>query len=112
MKGKKIAVVVTVLILVGCLGAGLYQLENYDEFYYAKIDNSKIEELSSSEDMKYEYTLDSYNKNGKKRELTFKTSRELREGAYISLEVRSAGVHKWEEVKYDDLPQKVQEKIN
>ena len=40
MKGKKIAVVVTVLILVGCLGAGLYQLENYDEFL------SKLEEYN------------------------------------------------------------------
>lgn len=61
--------------------------------------------------MKYEYTLDSYNKNGKKRSLDFKTSRLLKEGAYISLEVKSIGVHKWEEVKYNDLPQKVQDKL-
>lgn len=112
MKGKKIAVVIVILIVAGCLGAGLYQLENYDEFYYAKIDNSKIQELPSGEDMKYEYTLDGYNKKGNKRELKFKTSRELREGAYILLEVKIAGVHKWEEMKYDDLPQKVKEKID
>lgn len=61
--------------------------------------------------MKYQYTLDCYDQNGNKRELNFKTFRELREGAYISLEVRSLGVHKWEEVQYNDLPQKVQEKI-
>ena len=111
MKGKVFAVIATVLVLGACFVAGLNYLENYDEYFYSKIDNSKMRELSSNEDMKYEYTLDCYNKNCKKRALHFKTSRILKEGAYISLEVRSAGVHKWEEVKYKDLPLKVQEKI-
>lgn len=111
MKGKIFAVIAAILGLGLCFVGGLYYLENYDEYFYAKIDNSKIRELSSKEDMKYEYTLDSYNKNGRKRTLDFKTSRLLKEGAYISLEVRSVGVHKWEEVKYNDLPQKVQDKI-
>lgn len=111
MKGKIFAVIASVLFLGVCIVGGLYYFENYDEFFYAKVDNSRVRKLSSTEDMKYEYTLDCYNKNGKKRELGFKTSRELKEGAYISLEVRSAGVYQWEEAEYDDLPQKVQEKI-
>lgn len=110
MKGKFV-VIATVLVLVVCLAVGLYYLENYDEIFYAKIDNNMKRELSSNDNMKYEYTLDCYNKNGKKRKLKFKTSRELKEDAYILLEVRSSGVHKWEEVQYNDLPQKVQEKI-
>lgn len=111
MKGKIFAVIATVLVLGVCLVGGLYYMENYDEFFFTKIDNSKIRELSSNDNMKYEYTLDCYNKNGRKRELKFKNSRELKEGAYLSLEVRFSGVHKWEEVKYSELPQKVQEKI-
>lgn len=111
MKRKIFAVIVTVLAIGGCIVGGLYYMENYDELFYTKIDNSRIRELSPNEDMKFEYTLDCYNKNGRKRQLKFKTSRELKEGAYISLEVRFSGVHKWEEVKYNDLPQKVQEKI-
>jgi len=43
--------------------------------------------------------------------LSFKTSRQLKEGAYLRLQVRSFGVHAWEEVSYDDLPEKVQNKI-
>lgn len=111
MKGKAVVVVVIILGLGVCLFGGLKYLEGYDKVFYTKVDNSSVKELSSDEDMKYEYTLDSYNKNGKKRSLGFKTSRKLKEGAYLSLEVRSFGVHKWEEVKYDDLPKKVQEKL-
>ena len=58
--------------------------------------------------MKYEYTLDCYNENGKKRELKFKTSRELKEDAFLKLEVKTFGVHSWEEVQYNELPEKVQ----
>lgn len=57
--------------------------------------------------MKYEYTLDSYNKNGKKKQIKFKTNRELREEAYLMLEVTSMGVHSWKEVQYNELPEKV-----
>ena len=46
--------------------------------------------------------------NGKKKEIKFKTSRELREDAYLKLEVMLlTGVHSWEEVQYNELPDKV-----
>lgn len=44
----------------------------------------------------------------KKKSLSFKTSRELREGAYLKLEVMPVrGVIGWEEVQYDGLPETV-----
>ena len=108
----KIAIVTAVVLFFVCgLVGGAYYLENYDAVYYAQIDNTKAKELSADSDMKYEYTLDCHNEDGKQKELTFKTYKELREGAYILLEVKSLGVHKWEEVQFDDLPQAVQEKI-
>ncbi len=70
-----------------------------------------MRELSTIDKMKYEYTLDCYYKNSKKRELVFKTSRILKEGAYIALEVRSLGVHKWEEIAYSALPPQAQEEL-
>lgn len=114
MNRKTIAIIATVLVLGGCLAGGLYYLEcleNYDELFYSQVNDNRLRELSSSDTMKYEYTLDCYNKNGKKRELVFKTSRILKNGAYIALEVRSLGVHKWEKVQYSDLPPKAQEEI-
>lgn len=62
--------------------------------------------------MKYEYTLDSYKENGKKKEIKFKTSRELREDAYLILEVKTFGVHSWKEVQANELPEKVKIALN
>ncbi len=110
MKGKVFAVIAIVLVIGVCV-VGALNFENYDEFFYAKVDNSKKKALSTNEDMNYEYTLECYNEKGKKRELKFKTFEELEEGTYLSLEVRVSGVHKYEEVEYGDLPEKVQENI-
>ena len=67
-----------------------------------------MEEVSGTDDMKYQYTLTVYNKNGKEKEVQFKTSRELREGAYLELDVmQMRGVVNWREVQIDDLPDEV-----
>ena len=80
--------------------------------YYTKIDNTKVEQLNSG-DMRFEYTLDAYNEKGNSKEITFKTSRGLIEDAYLKLDVMlTRGVKSWEEVQYDELPDKVQEKYD
>ena len=55
-------------------------------YYYSQIDNSKMEQVESkggvinfSGSMDYSYTLFSYNENGKGKDITFGTSRELKE---------------------------------
>lgn len=106
MKEKLPVIIGTILFIILC-GTVLFYMENYDKVYYTRIDNTKIEKLSSKE---YEYRLMTYDKNGHKKELKFKTSRELRETAFLELEVRIMGVHSWKEVQYEELPQKVQEK--
>ena len=107
MKGKLISVAAVILIIAcGLVGALIY----FAKTYYTQVDNSKIQKLSGSGDMAYEYALDCYDENGGKKEWRFKTKRELREGAYLSLEIRSAGVYKWEEVSFEELPQNVQDK--
>lgn len=109
---RKLPIVLGVIIFVVLCVVGGYYLENGKSFYYTQIDNTKVKGISTS-DMKYEYTLDCYKENGKKKTLKFKTSRELRETAFLKLEVLSvSGVHNWEEVQYDDLPDKVQEKYS
>lgn len=104
---EKLPMIIAVVVAIAICVATLYFFENYESVYYTQIDNTKIEKLSSTDDMKYEYTLDCYNENGKKKELKFKTSRELREDAYLMLEVRTFGVHAWKEVQYNELPEKV-----
>ena len=105
MKVKILAVVLLILVLAAGAFVLLNHMENYNEFFYTKVDNSRVKELNvrADEEMKFEYSLDCCDESGKKRE--------LREGAYLSLEVRSLGVHSWEEVEYEALPEKVKEKL-
>ena len=110
MKNKLFMIITAILILGCCIGI-CYYVEDYHKVYYTKIDNTKIKKLSTNDSMKYEYSLESYNEKGRKKKLKFKTSRELREGAYLHLEVRIFGVYKWMEVEFIDLPEKVQKKL-
>ena len=105
---EKLPMIIAVVVAIAICIAALYFFESYESVYHTQIDNTKVAKLSSTDDMKYEYTLDCYNEKGKKKELKFKTSRELREDAFLKLEVKTFGVHSWEEVQYDELPEKVQ----
>lgn len=107
MKKTILAAIGISAFLASC-GIGIYYLENFEKTYYTQIDNTKIKLLSTNDTMKYVYTLDCYDSNGIKKELKFKTSRELREQAYLKLTVKLLGVHHWEEVKHLEMPEKVQ----
>ena len=106
---KAFGAILGAMLILGGILFGLYHMENYDKYYYTKIDNSAVSELPASDDMNYEYVLDSYDDKGRKKSLKFQTSKELRQDAYLMLEVRMAGVHKWEEVQFKELPSEVQE---
>ena len=57
----------------------------------------------------YSYTLTAYNEKGHEKKVTFGASKELREGAFICLQVMPVrGVLNWSEVQYDELPDAVQ----
>jgi len=80
-----ISIIIVAIIL--CLIAG-YFLSDKEQIYYTRIDNTKMEEISDADDnMKYQYALTGYNENGRSKELKFKTSRELRNEAFLKLEV-------------------------
>lgn len=109
MNGKIIAAVISLVLIVGCVIGCLVYFENYEDVYYTRVENSGAKELPSGSDMKYEYSLESYNRSGSRKKLQFKASKQLREGAFLMLDVKTFGVSKWEEVQFEDMPQKVQE---
>ena len=99
-----------IVIIVFCVIVWL--LFYQESAYYTQVDNANMEKLNSG-DMRYEYTLNAYDKNGNMKEVTFKTSREVKEDAYLKLDVMmSRGVKAWEEVSYKELPSEVKEKYN
>lgn len=96
-----------VLFMVIC--AGLYYMAIYDNNdYYSVIDNAKYE----IKDKEYKYTLKFYDSDGGTREISFNTTRELREGAYIKVNyMRLRGVTSWEEVNLEDMPSKTRKRF-
>ena len=110
---EKIPMIIAVIIVIALAVGAYYFLVVHKDQYYTQIDNTKIEELSGSDDMKYQYTLTAYNKNGKEKEIQFKTSRELREGAYLELDVmQMRGVVNWREIEQNNLPDDVKTAMN
>lgn len=106
---EKLPTVIGIIIFIVLCAVAYYFLFVGQTIYYTKIDNTKVEELSTSDDMKYQYTLDCYKGNGSKKVIKFKTSRELREDAYLMLEyMEVSGVHSWKEVQFEELPDEVQ----
>ena len=118
MKKKvKIAAGAAAVLLIGLIGFCAWFLSGSGSAeYYSQIDNSKIEQVDSKGgvinlkgNLPYSYTLLCYDENGSEREITFGTSRELRDGAYIRLTVMPVrGVLDWSEMQYDELPTMVQ----
>ena len=107
---EKIPFIIGITILIALCICAYYVICEQVYEYYTKIDNTRIQTLPATEDMNYEYTLTCYNEQGKSREIKFKTSRQLREGAYLKLEfLNIAGVRNWEKVQLEELPEKVKE---
>ena len=110
---EKIPMIIATIIVIALIFGAYYILFVHKDIYYTQIDNTKIEQISNTDDMKYQYTLMAYNKNGKEKEIQFKTTRELREDAYLELEVMSIrGVINWKEVQEEELPDDVKTAMN
>ena len=117
MKKKMQTIVgIAVVVLIGSVVFCAWFLSGFGSTdYYAQIDNSKVEQVDSNGGvinlkgtLPYSYTLLSYDENGNEKEITFGTSRELRDGAFIHLTVMPIrGVLDWSEVQYDELPTEI-----
>ena len=116
-KKMMVGIAAAVIIIAGFLCFGIWFLSGAGStYYYAQIDNSKMEQVESkggvisfSGSMDYSYTLFCYNEDGKGKDITFGTSRELKEGAFIRQTVMPIrGVLEWSEVQYEELPEAVQ----
>ena len=116
-KQVKIAIGAAAVLLIGLVGFCAWFLSGSGSTeYYSQIDNSRVEQvdakggvISLKGNLPYSYTLLSYDEDGSEKEITFGTSRELRDGAFIRLTFMPIrGVLDWSEVQYDELPAAVQ----
>ncbi len=117
-KQVKIVIGIAAVLLIALIGFCAWFLSGSGSTeYYAQIDNTKVEQvdtkggvISFKGNLPYSYTLTAYDEKGVEKEITFGTSRELKEGAFIRLTVMPVrGILDWSEVQYDELPAAVQE---
>ncbi len=95
-----VAVAMAACLLLCVVGYRVFFIDS--THYYVRIDNSAVKQLGRDE---YEYNLTTYDEHGKMRDMTFKATKELREGAYLELDVMFVrGVVNWREVQPDELP--------
>ena len=113
---KKIIIGIAAIVVLGAVGLSMWSFSGDGSVYYTQIDNSKVEEVDSEGGvidfdggMPYSYTLPAYDESGTEKDITFGTSRELKEDAFIRLTVMPfRGVTEWSEVQYDEIPEPVQ----
>ncbi|PRT14444.1 hypothetical protein C6353_24875 [Bacillus toyonensis] len=103
--------VVFASLLVGCDLNRLGKDEYYVQITMDGIE--RIEKSDSGETAKYiGYKLTGFDKDGKEKELEFDADKNLRKEAFLRVYYSDKnGVSAWEEVKKDELPAKVKEKL-
>lgn len=113
-KGKILLTVIggTALFLVVAIGAMGMLFQSTSEnavSWYSRIDNTLVEPITPHGGMNYRYRLTAYGADGGEKPLELDTSRVLKDGAFIRIEVAPIrGVIRWEEMQYGQLPAAVQ----
>lgn len=110
MKGKTIGILAFIAIAAAGLLTYLYRMENYDAFYYARI-RDEAPSMVTDGDLKYEYRIEGYDSQGHAKKLTFKTPDLLKEGETLKIEVRSAGVFRYDPIDPAQIPEKARQKL-
>lgn len=111
---KKFLITIGLIFVVCC--AGIYALMTIDfnrintSEYYVQITQDGVVTESKASDGKiykdYNYSLEGINKEGEKKTLDFFAQKNLRKDAYLKVYVKDSGVSSYDEVQYDDLPEK------
>ncbi|MFB5545234.1 MULTISPECIES: YxeA family protein [Bacillus cereus group] len=115
---KKIILLLSILTVFSSMLVGCNLNRIGTEKYYVQITVDGKEEVAKSSDGKimgknYTYKLVGFDKEGKEKELEFFAQKNLRKDAFLLVYYsEEKGVKSWEEVKKDDLPAKVKEKLN
>lgn len=96
--------VLTVLIM---FGVAYHFVCNTDTAtrWYVQVDNARVQPPGEDSE-EYEYSLDAYDENGNRHDVKFKTTRELRNDAYLELKTMPfRGLISWAEVQPDEMPE-------
>ncbi len=111
---KRIVFMCSVFVMFTVLLSGCNLNRLGTDTYYVQItkDGEKLKEKNVNGDTTYEYKLLGFDKDGKEKEMEFTALKNLRKEAFLRIYYsEKKGVKSWEEVKKDELPTKVKEKL-
>lgn len=122
MVNKRSTVITGVLLVIAiAIGVCIWWVvsEIPNGTYYTQVDNTRIVKQESASgvidftgDMPLAYKLPAYDEAGKEKEISFGVERELRDDAYLELQVVPIrGVMEWSEVQFDEIPEKAQDEL-
>ncbi|HFJ9442191.1 YxeA family protein [Bacillus sp. BLCC-B18] len=103
--------VVVASLLVGC---DLNRMGKDEYYVQITVDGKEYNGKSDNGEpyKHFEYKLKGFDKDGKEKELEFNAQKNLRKDAFLRVyHSDKKGVSAWEEVKKDELPAKVKEKL-
>ena len=103
---KMVGVVVAIVLAGVAAWWGYNQVFTSPSTWYVQVDNTKLSPADeNNNDFDYHYDLPAVSETGETQTVGFDTSRELRDGAYLKLEMLALrGVVRWEEVTWDNIP--------
>ena len=106
MKKKNIKMIslLTGFLLLGSIYY-LFFLDTND--YYTQIKDTKIKIEKNRTQKKYIYKVIAYNKNGRKKEISFRSSEKYLDGTYLKINKK-----KRKKISYEELPSLVIHKMN
>lgn len=108
--GRTAAAAIGFVIAIGLIAFSVFSctyLTNVENArpYYTRIENAHVEKTPGSSGGDYTYALACFGEDGQERELVFGAGRQLREGAFLQLDVMHLrGVVSWAEVDESELP--------
>lgn len=109
-KYKKAGIILIVGILAVLFMTVAFLTTKTNEDYYTQIDNRWVTEIAPHGAMNYKYSLVAYNDGGEAKDVTFETSKVLKDKAFINLKMAPIrGVITWAEINYEELPEKVKD---
>ncbi|MFJ7970881.1 YxeA family protein [Psychrobacillus sp. NPDC096389] len=116
MKVVKIAIGTLVVAVILILSLSLFVKNELADMLNPFIPQKdvfvKIDQIGEKIDSQtYEYTLEGINEDGKKVQIAFTASKQLREGAYLKVDTKRTFVKSWEEVQLKDIPSVARNKL-
>ena len=93
-------------VAAGAAWWGYGQVFGSGDVWYAQVDGERLSAAGENNNgFDYHYDLPAVSETGETQTVGFDTSRELRDGAYLKLEMLALrGVVRWEEVTWDNIP--------